>query len=129
MAHPLLAQLNSLLAAIGQQKVLDDTGNTSYVTVNIFKDEDLNTFLGLSEKAVLNVLKSTFDVNVTNPDLVVEHAAYLALTGRSLLEKGREYKVEDAGMYFDPPNLSDHMINVVHLLMDNWFKKVHLIRG
>src|SRR5205085_2720673 len=97
--------------------------------VNLFKDEDLESFLNLATNATSAVLKTTFDVGFTNPDLVVEYAAYLALTSRSLLEKGREYAFEDHGIVLQPPNVSQHMFDVARSLIDNWFRKVQLIRA
>ncbi len=90
MAHALLPQLHALLNNIGQQKTVDDTGKVSYIPVQIFSDEDLEIFLGLAEKATQSSLKTQSYVVMTNPDLVVEYACYLALMSRSLLEKGRE---------------------------------------
>lgn len=129
MAHSLLSQLHVLLESVGQKKTVDAAGNVSYVTVKLFEDENLEVFLKLAEKATANVLKTMYDVSVVNPDLVVEYAFYLALTSRSLIEKGREYAIQDNGMYFDPPHVSAHMINVASMVFENWLKKVQLIRG
>lgn len=127
MTHTLLPQLNSLLANIGKQKSLDKDGNTVYADMKIFSDEDLEVFLQLAESATKSSLK--VENAVLHPDLVVEYAMYLALMQKSLVEKGREFAIEDNGMYYNPPNLSNHMMDVAANVINNWFRKVQLIRG
>jgi len=54
---------------------------------------------------------------------------YLALMSKSLVERGREYAIQDNGVYMNPPNVSSHMMDVAANVISNWFRKVELIRG
>lgn len=125
-----IEKLNTLLSNAGQQKVVDDAGKTSYIPVKIFEDKDLQNFIELSETAVQNVLKKEPGVAIgLYPELVVEHAFYLALISRSLVEKGREYVIQDNGLAYEPPHISSHMSSLATTVFENWLRKVQLIRG
>lgn len=127
MSRPLLMPLNALLHNNGKQKAVDENGNTSYVDVTIFAEGELLEYLRLAEQATKSVLK--VDNTLEYTDLVVEYAYYLALISKSLIERGREYAIQDNGVYMNPPNVSSHMIDVSANVINNWFRKVELIRG
>lgn len=127
MSRTLLMPLNALLYNNGKQKAVDEKGNVTYVDVPIFAESELLEYLRLAEDTTKSVLK--VDNTLKHTDLVVEYAYYLALISKSLIERGREYAINDNGIYMNPPNVSDHMMNVAQIVINNWFRKVELIRG
>lgn len=127
MSRPLLMPLNALLHNNGKQKAVDEKGNVTYVEVPIFAEGELLEYLRHADQTVKSVLK--VDNTINHGDLIVEYAYYLALISKSLIERGREYAINDNGVYMNPPNVSDHMMNVANVVINNWFRKVELIRG
>ena len=57
-------------------------------------------------------------------DLLVTYASYILLTTQSLVERGKEFAVEDNGVGFIPPSVSDHLIIVSRELWNSWYSRV-----
>jgi hypothetical protein len=127
MSRILLMPLNALLHNNGKQKSVDEKGNVTYVEAPIFTETVLLEYLRHADQSVKSVLK--IDNTINHGDLVVEYAYYLALMSKSLVERGREYAIQDNGVYMNPPNVSSHMMDVAANVISNWFRKVELIRG
>lgn len=126
MSRTLLIPLGTLLNNVGKKK--DATGK--YIDSPIFPENDLLEFLKVGEQSVKSVLKAVnVDVVLHYPDLVVEYAFAMALMSKSLIEKGREFAVHDNGVFHNPPNVSDHLVRVANMTLDNWHRKVNLVRA
>ncbi len=121
MSRAWLPSLNAMLN--NSIKGKDTKGNE--VVLSIFPEEDLLEFLKLADSSTKTVLglKNVDD----HVDLIVEYAFYLALISKSLIEKGREYAIEDKGVYINPPNVADHLMNIAQMALDNWHRKVNII--
>lgn len=61
-------------------------------------------------------------------DLLIEGAVLNALASKSLIEKGREFKINDAGVYFDPPSVSDMMQTQYATLLSHHWQKLRLVK-
>ncbi len=121
MSRAWLPSLNALLC--NSIKGKDLKGNEAVLSIH--QEEDLLEFLKLAEQSTKSVL-GTKDVN-DHVDLIVEYAFYLALVSKSLVERGREYAIEDKGVYLNPPDVSSHLVNVAHIALDNWHRKVNIL--
>lgn len=114
MLKSLLIPLNALL-----------NNNAKSNEMPIFSEDELLEYLKQGEQTVKSLLKVE-DTN-NHKNLVVEYAYYLSLMSKSLIIKGREYMIKNNGVYTNPPNVADHMMQIANTLINNWFRKVELI--
>jgi hypothetical protein len=92
----------------------DEKDNSVIVKGEIFKDEDLKIAIEMAAKEVAvfasKPSSAYLEIMQTYPTLVAQGAVITILGGHSLLEKGREFNYEDNGIYLNPPNLSDTLM-------------------
>jgi hypothetical protein len=111
----LLKLLKARLQSEGKASQKDTHGNIVFVDCDIFATDQLVSFLELSISEFNQCPKFT---NFTLSDdkfvktfaaILVTGAAMYALGSKALIERGREFKIEDNGLYFDPPSLAELM--------------------
>lgn len=125
----LVTLLKARLSSSGKQKTVDASGNATYIDTDIFGNEMLVSFLTLSLSEFNQTPYFSFftfeDTKLIElvTDLLVEGATLNALASRALLERGREFKMNDAGVTFDPPNVSELLqTQYATLLTHHWNK-------
>lgn len=109
-------------------------GNNSYQEVDIFADAEILSALELSLRAfnmrpVITYFgwddEETIDMI---SDLLVTYAAYILLTRQSLVERGKEFTVNDAGISFNPSDVSSMALNVANEMWRVWETQVHTVK-
>lgn len=133
--NKLLKLVKQRLASSGKTKANDQHGNVIYVDCDIFSVDTLVSFLVLS---LSNFNQTPYFTNYSFEDdlvvdtfseVLVEGAVVHALASKALIEKGREFKVEDNGMYFDPPSVSEMLNTQYATLIEHHFKKLKDIKS
>ena len=131
----LLGLLKIRLSSFGTTKTLDDQGNVVYKDIDIWTDDQLKSFLLLSLSDFNQIPKFT-NFNFSDRkfvdtfyEVLIEGAVIHALASRSLIERGREYAIEDNGVYLNPPALSDLLQNQFSILYNIHFEKLKLIKN
>lgn len=113
----LLSQLKARLKNDTEIETTDAYGNLSYTTCSIFTNEELVYFLkcSLSE---FNQTPHFTNFNFSMQDIydrfayvIIEGAYILALSAQILLEGGREFNINDNGVSYTPPQLSNILNN------------------
>lgn len=133
--NKLLTLVKSRLYSAGKQKHKDEHDNVVYVDCSIFSVDMLVQFLviSLSEFNQTPYFTSySFEDNLvvdTFTDVLVEGAVLAALASQALIERGREFKIEDNGVYFDPPNIADMLNTQYATLLSHHYEKLKLIKG
>ena len=111
--NKLIKMLRARLNSSGKAKSADPYGNTIYVDCDIFSVDMLATFLGTSLARFNQTPYFTFftfdeDCFVDQfADILVEGAAIYALASKALIERGREFQINDNGLSFNPPTVSE----------------------
>jgi hypothetical protein len=131
----LIQLIKSRLSSSGKMKSTDGNGNTIYVDCDIFSNDMLNDFLTLSLSGFNQTPYFTFfdyddaDFVTTFAEVLVEGAVLQALASKSLIERGREFQINDGGLTFDPPSLSDLMQTQYATLIGHHFDKLKNIKS
>ena len=130
----LLDLLKQRLQSSGKAKSTDTFGNTIYVDCDIFTNDTLVSFLTLS-LSEFNQCPQFTDFTFENDNFVnvfaailVEGATMYALASKSLIERGREFCMEDNGIAFNPPSVSDLMNTQWCTLLQYHYAKLRRIK-
>lgn len=124
------ARLNSS----GKVKSLDQNGDTGYVEIGIFSQEQIANFLTISLSNFNQTPKFTnfaFDdsefIN-TFTEVLVEGAVLQALGAQALLERGREYAVDASGLFRASSSVSDLLNDQYRMLLSHHENKLQTIK-
>lgn len=130
----LVSLLSERLSSKGTAKTIDENNNESYVEVNIFSKETLESFLVLSLSEFNQApnfsnesFESTKFVNLF-ADVLVEGALLMALASKALMERGREFALIDKGVTFDPAKVSDLLFDEYSALLSYHNEKLKRIK-
>jgi len=122
----LLKVLKARLSSSGKQK--DAHGNE--VEVDIFTINQLVIFLATALEAVNTFppftnfsFEDTKFIEAFSP-MIVQYATYLATTSKALIERGREFKTSDNGIDFEPPRISEVLMQLGSGEFDRWAQMV-----
>lgn len=133
--NKLLTLVKSRLNSSGKSKLKDEHDNVVYVDCDIFSVDVLVTFLMISLSEFNQTPYFTnysFADNLvvdTFADVLVEGAVLAALASQALIERGREFKIEDNGLYFDPPSVAEMLNTQYSTLLNHHSEKLKLIKG
>jgi hypothetical protein len=111
--NKMLKILKARLNNNGKAKSSDSFGNVIYVDCNIFSDDMLITFLANALSEFNSIPYFTFftmeDTIIINQfmNVFVERATIDALASQALIEKGRSFSINDSGVSFTPPDVSE----------------------
>jgi len=132
--NTLISLLKHRLAASTKQHSHTKDGYSIYVDYDIYSISQLVAFIDLSLSEFNSIPEFTFftldDDNFVKcfSETLVEGAALYALSSQALLERGREFRTNDNGITFVPPNISELLNTQYRLLLDYHFKKIKLIK-
>jgi len=130
-----LKALKARLNSNGKTKSSDAFGNVIYIDCDIYSVDVLETFLdmSLSEFNQMPVFTNyTYDNEKfveTFMEVLVEGATLYALSSQALIERGREFQIEDNGVFLDPPNVAEMLATQYKLLLVYHFEKLKLIKN
>lgn len=122
------------LASNGKTKSLDKNGNLIYIDSDIYSTDQLVSFLVLSLSDFNQTPAFTYftfdDTNCIEffTEVLIAGATLYALASQALIERGREFKINDNGVYFDPPNISEMLNTQYATLLEKHSNKLRLIK-
>ncbi len=130
----LLKSLRARLKSRGKSKTTDQFGNVIYKDCDVYTVDELVAFLCQALSMFNEIPHFTFFVWEDTPiieqfhDVLVQGGLYLALAAQALIERGREFTVNDNGIGFTPPTISELLNSQYQKEMDSWYEKVKLIK-
>jgi hypothetical protein len=133
--NKLLKSLKARLNSAGKAKSKDAYGNTNYVDCDIFSIDMLTTFLAtvlwdFNQIPYFTSFNYEHDSFVDQfGEVLVEGATLYALSSQALIEKGRQYKISDNGINFDPPEVAEIMMTQYSSLLTNYWDKLKMIKS
>jgi hypothetical protein len=123
------------LNSAGKSKSIDSNGNVMYVDCDIFSVDMLTTFIAMS----LNKFNSTpyftsftfEDVYfwTTFSEVIAEGAVLFALASQALLEKGQEFTINENGINFNPPAVSDMLSTQYSTTLTHYWEQLRYIKN
>lgn len=122
-------------AAISKTLVIDEHGNNVYQEKSIFERKDVETTIKMALTAFNAIPPFTYikledEENIIQlSDSLVTYATHLLLQRQALLEKGREFVVQDNGVGWTPPVLSQFLFDFARDLRDHWVDRTETLKG
>ena len=130
----LMKSLRYRLKNSGKSRTTDEYGNPVYKDCDIFQPDELVGFL-VQSLSMFNEYPrfTTFSMENTEiieqfHDILVQGATYLALGSQALIERGREFPINDNGVSMTPPTISEMLQTQYAKEMDSWEKKCMMIK-
>jgi hypothetical protein len=133
--NKLLKTLKARLNSSGKAKSKDAFGNVIYVDCDIFSVDMLVTFLANALTDFNQIPFFTFftfeDTSIIDQfhDIIVEGATLMALASQALIERGREFTINDNGVSFTPPLVSELLQTQYNTLLTNYYDKLKYIKN
>ena len=133
--NKLLKTLRARLNSSGKMKITNPDGSVDYVDCDIFSVDTLITFLASSLSDINYVPHFTYftfeDTGIIDllHGLIVEGAVIYALGSQSLLERGNEFTIQDSGIGFNPPAMSELLNSQFGTLLTSHFEKIKLVKA
>lgn len=130
----LLKSLKRRLKSSGKARRKDAYGNDIYKDCDVFTVDELVAFLCQALSMFNEIPHFTFFSWEDTPiieqfhDVLVQGGLYLALGAQALIERGREFQIQDNGVGFTPPTISELLNTQYQKEMDSWYQKVDLIK-
>jgi hypothetical protein len=130
----LLRLLKARLNSDGKSLKKDASGNEIVQTCNIFKDEDLVSFLidslSLFNQTAYFTAFTFEDVGFVNQfaSILTEGAFLLALYSRVAIEKGSEFNITDQSAGFSPPGVGDTLKSMHDTIFGSYNDRVKRIK-
>jgi len=130
----LLKTLNRRLKNKGKRRTTDEYGNVVYKDCDVFSDDELVTFLCDALAQFNEIPHFTYFTYDDTPiieefhHVIMQGALYMALASQALIERGREWQVQDNGIGFTPPTMSEMLNTQYQKELDNWYDRVKLIK-
>lgn len=130
----LLKSLRARLKNNGKSRKLDQYGNVVYKDCHVFNEDELVSFLCQSLSEFNGIPVFTFftfdDTHIIQlfHDVLVQGATYLALGAQAIIERGREFTIQDNGVGINPPSVADILNGQYQTELANWFEKVKYIK-
>jgi hypothetical protein len=130
----LIKSLRARLKSRGKRRTTDEFGNVIYKDCDVYNVDELVAFVAQALSMFNEIPHFTMFTFEDTPiieqfhDVLVQGALYLALGAQALIERGREFQIQDNGIGFTPPTISE-LLNTQHTKeMDSWYDKVKLIK-
>ncbi len=133
--NKLMKTLRARLNSSGKSKTTDGYGNVIYVDCDIFSVDMLTSFIANALTDFNQVPYFTFftleDTWVVDQfhDILVEGATLMALASQALIERGREFTINDNGVSFTPPSISELLTTQYSTLLTNYDTKLKMIKN
>ena len=130
----LLKSLRARLKSRGKARRTDEFGNPVYKDCDVYTVDELVAFLCQALSMFNEIPHFTLFTWEDTPiieqfhDILVQGGLYLALAAQSLIERGREFAINDNGVGFTPPTVSELLNTQYQKELDNWYDKAKLIK-
>jgi hypothetical protein len=131
----LLKTLRARLDSSGKARIIDDYGNETFVDCDIYTVAQLVSFLAYSLEQfneyphfTLFTFEDT-DMIQQFHAIIAQGAAIMALASKALLERGREFTLNDNSIAYTPPGVSDMMQTEWAAELAQHFEKIKYIKG
>lgn len=131
----LIKVLKKRLNSSGKAKAKDQYGNTVYVDCDIFSIDSLTSFLAAALWDFNQVPYFTFfqfdDNNFVQQfgEIIVEGATLYALASVAILERAREFDLNDNGLSFKAPTVSEILMSQQSSLLSHYWDKLKYIKN
>ena len=132
--NKIIKAVRARLNSSGKTRTKDQFGNIVYEDCDIYTVDQLATFVANSLTAFNEIPHFTFftfeDTEIINNffEILVQHAVIYALASKALIERGAEFNIQDNGVSFQPPTISELLNTQWSSELQNWFEKVKLIK-
>lgn len=133
--NKLIKGLRARLNSSGKSKQKDEFGNEIFVDCDIYSVQQLVTFIACSITAFNEIPHFTFftfeDTEIIDQfyDVILNYSIILAIESKLAIERGRELTINDAGVSFSPPGVSDILNSIMGVQLSHWFEKIKLIKA
>jgi hypothetical protein len=108
-----LKSLRARLNSSGKHRTTDEYGNVIYKDCDVYEIDDLVSFVAQALSMfneIPHFTAFTFEdtpIIETFHDVLVQGATLIALSSQALIERGREFQIQDNGIGFTPPTISE----------------------
>jgi hypothetical protein len=133
--NKLMKSLKQRLNSSGKAKSADAYGNVTYVDCDIFSVDTLTTFIATALwdfNQVPYVTSFCFEDDGfvrQYGEILIEGATLYSLASIALLERGAEYTINDSGVNFNPPTVSELLQTQYSTLLSNYWEKLKYIKN
>jgi hypothetical protein len=130
----LLKSLKARVKNNGKKRATDQYGNVVYKDCKVFNEDELVAFLCQSLTMFNEIPVFTMftfeDTHIIQlfHDVLVQGATYLALGAQAIIERGREFQIQDNGIGLTPPSVADILNGQYQTELANHFEKVKYIK-
>lgn len=127
--------LKARLSSSGKARIKDQYGNIVYQDCDIYSVEQLAVFAVTALSAfneIPHFTAYTFEdseIITIFYEVILQHAVVYALASKALIERGREFSINDNGVSFTPPGISEVLGSQFSTELNNWFEKVKLVKS
>lgn len=132
--NKLMKGLRARLNSRGKRKTTDEFGNVVYEDCDLFSVEQLTVFIACAITAFNEIPHITFytfeDTEIIDLfyDVILNYAVILAVESKLAIERGRELTINDSGVTFSPPGVSDILNSIYGAQLNHWYDKIKLIK-
>jgi hypothetical protein len=130
----LIGLLKQRLQSSGKAKSVDKLGNITYIDADIFDKDVLEAFIDLAVSEFNQTPYFTFftleDSSFVDvfADILVEGATLYALSSKALIERGREFSIDDNGLSFAPPSMAEMLNTQFSTMLSHHYMKLKHIK-
>jgi hypothetical protein len=130
----LLKSLRARLKSSGKHRTQDEWGNVVYKDCDVYEIDELVSFVAQALSMFNEIPHFTSFTFEDTPiieqfhDVLVQGASLIALSAQALIERGREFQIQDNGIGFTPPTISELLNTQWSTELTNWWEKVKLIK-
>lgn len=132
--NTLLTLLKNRLHSNGKAKTNDEHGNIVYIDMDIYTKEVLESFIALSISE-FNQTPHFTNFSLENSrfidcfaEVLVEGATLYALSSKALIERGREFSINENGVSFYPPSVAEMLNTQFSTLLSHHWDKLKVIK-
>jgi hypothetical protein len=133
--NKVLKILKARLNNNGKAKSVDRFGNVIFVDCNVFSDEILVTFIANAMSEFNQIPYFTWfnweDTPIVDQfmDILAERATIDALASQALIEKGREFQINDNGVSFTPPMVAEILQTQYSTMLTSFNERLKYIKN
>ena len=133
--NSILKSLKARLKSSGKRVDTDGYGNKIYTDCDIFSTDELVTFVARLLSFFNEIPHFTIftyedsDIIEQFHDVLVSGAAVYAMTAQALIERGREFQLNDNSVAFTPPGVSDILKQEADTEMGNLKEHIKQIKA
>lgn len=133
--NTLVMLLQNRLQSNGKAKSCDKLGNTVYIDCDIYSRATLESFIALSVSNFNQVPYFSFFTLEDDKfidcftEVLVEGATLYALSSQALIERGREFTIDDQGINFVPPSVAEMLNTQFSTILAHHWEKLKIIKA